>query len=120
MRDDFAPLLAWEVMRLAAVAHALRDPARLQILWLLVQRDDLCPYEFTEALALGQSQVSYHVRLLLEAVPLMQQRRNGWSHNRLAHSGLIARPRTLAPSSETLRVEVSRQAQKEAQDVTHC
>lgn len=121
-RGDLATLPQSEVVALAAVAHALSDPARVQILWLLEQRDELCTCEFEELLTLGQSRVSYHLRLLLDAGLLVRQRRGTWSHYRLARSGLIECLRTLAPRVETLHVEARSQAQKaqkEVQGVNH-
>lgn len=114
LRGDLATLPPPEVAMLTTVAHALSDPARVQILWLLEQREELCTCEFEELLALGQSRVSYHLRLLLEAGLLFRQRRGTWSHYRLARSGLIECLRALAP-----HVEARSQVQKEAQGVTH-
>jgi ArsR family transcriptional regulator, arsenate/arsenite/antimonite-responsive transcriptional repressor len=122
LRGDLTALPPSEVATLAAVAHALSDPVRVQILWLLEQRDELCTCEFEELLALGQSRVSYHLRLLLEAGLLVRQRRGTWSHYRLARSGLIECLRALAPHGETPHVEARSQVQKvrrEVQGVTH-
>src|SRR5512142_49610 len=108
-RGELAMLPPLEVATLTAVAHALSDPARVQILWLLEQREELCTCEFEELLALGQSRVSYHLRLLLDAGLLIRERRGTWSHYRLARSGLIECLRTLAPRVETLHVEARSQ-----------
>lgn len=97
-RGDLATLRPAEVTTLTAVAHALSDPVRLQILWLLEQREELCTCEFEEVLALGQSRVSYHLKLLLDAGLLVRRRRGTWNHYRLARRGLFACVRALAPS----------------------
>ena len=98
---DLALLPLPEVVTLTAVAQAVSDPARVQMLWLLEQRDELCTCEFEEALGLGQSRVSYHLRLLLDAGLVLRYRRGTWSHYRLARSGLIACLRALAPDVDT-------------------
>ncbi|HEX6541435.1 MAG TPA: helix-turn-helix transcriptional regulator [Ktedonobacterales bacterium] len=104
-RGELAMLPPPEAAILTAIAHALSDPARVQILWLLEQREELCTCEFEELLALGQSRVSYHLRLLLDAGLLVRERRGTWSHYRLARSGLIECLRALIPRVEPLSVE---------------
>jgi ArsR family transcriptional regulator, arsenate/arsenite/antimonite-responsive transcriptional repressor len=98
LRGELATLPPSEVATLAAVAHALSDPARVQILWLLEQCEELCTCEFEEVLALGQSRVSYHLRLLLEAGLVVRHRCGTWSHYRLARSGRIECLRALSPA----------------------
>ncbi|MGZ3678357.1 MAG: ArsR/SmtB family transcription factor, partial [Ktedonobacterales bacterium] len=112
-RGDLAMLPPAEVTTLTAVAHALSDPARLQMLWLLEQREELCTCEFEEVLALGQSRVSYHLKLLLDAGLLVRRRRGTWNHYRLARRGLLACVRALVPSVAATN-EV--QTEKETQD----
>ncbi|HEX9038548.1 MAG TPA: metalloregulator ArsR/SmtB family transcription factor [Ktedonobacterales bacterium] len=118
-RGDLATLPPPEVTALTTVAHALSDPARVQILWLLEQCEDLCVCEVEEALALGQSRVSYHLRLLLEAGLLVRQRRGAWSHYRLARSGLIECLRALVPHVEIPSVGAGSQEPKEVAGVHH-
>lgn len=105
---DLAMLPPTEVATLTAVAHALSDPTRVQILWLLEQREGLCTCEFEELLGLGQSRVSYHLKLLLDAGLLLRHNLGTWSHYRLARSGLIECLRALAS-----RVDSFNAAQKE-------
>ena len=104
-RGELTMLPPPEVATLTAIAHALSDPERVQILWLLEQREELCTCEFEELLTLGQSRVSYHLRLLLDAGLLVRQRRGTWSHYRLARSGLIECLRALAPHVEAPSVK---------------
>jgi len=62
--------------------HALSDPTRLQLLQLL-RGGERCVCELTDALAAGQSRLSFHLRTLKEA-GLVQDRREGrWVYYRL-------------------------------------
>ena len=97
-RGDLALLPPPDVVLVTAAAHALSDPARVQILWLLTQRGELCTCEFEELLALGQSRVSYHLKLLVDAGLIVRTRRGTWSHYRLARGDLLHCLRALAPS----------------------
>jgi len=87
------------VARLARVAKALSDPIRLGMLDVMVQgraccglpdtvergvpgaADPLgiCVCEFQEHFGLGQSKVSYHVRVLKEAGLVSEETRGKWS-----------------------------------------
>ncbi len=97
VRGDLDMLPPTDVDMVTAAAHAMSDPARVQILWLLTQRDELCTCEFEELLGLGQSRVSYHLKLLVDAGLLVRTRRGTWSHYRLARSDLLHSLRALAP-----------------------
>lgn len=111
-RGDLAMLPLSEVATLTTVAQAVSDPARVQILWLLEQRDELCTCEFEELLGLGQSRVSYHLRLLLDAGLVIRYRRGTWSHYRPMRNGLIACLRALVPRVDTLAIEAGSEAQR--------
>lgn len=66
---------------------ALANETRLRALMLLVATGELCVCDLTDALQLGQPQVSRQLGLLREA-GLVSARRDGrWVHYRL-HSGL--------------------------------
>jgi ArsR family transcriptional regulator len=114
-RGDLAMLPQLEVATLTSIAQALSDPARVQILWLLEQRDELCTCEFEELLALGQSRVSYHLKLLVEAGLLVREKRGTWSHYQLARRGLIDCLRALAPH---LTAPIGTQTEEETLDGT--
>jgi ArsR family transcriptional regulator, arsenate/arsenite/antimonite-responsive transcriptional repressor len=88
-RGDLAVLPASEAWALASVAKALSDPIRVQIVHLLDQRPDLCTCEFEELLGLGQSRVSYHLKLLLDAGIITRETYGTWSHYRLRTPHLL-------------------------------
>jgi ArsR family transcriptional regulator len=71
------------IARMADAANALSDPIRLQMLSLLSQCEDLCTCEFSELLELGQSKVSYHLNILLQAGLVSRENHGTWSHYRL-------------------------------------
>ena len=63
---------------------ALSDETRLQIMTLLLERDELCVCDFVGSLGLTQSKVSRHLRYLYNA-GLVQDRREGlWMHYRIS------------------------------------
>jgi len=51
---------------LVKIFKALSDPARIKIVKLL-EKKDMCVCELKEALGIGQSNVSHHLRILKEA-----------------------------------------------------
>lgn len=83
-------LPAHEVDELASVAKALSDPIRLQMVHLLGQCPDLCTCEFEGVLGLGQSNVSYHLKILLDAGIVEREVFGTWSHYRLRASGILS------------------------------
>lgn len=85
-----------EVNTLAVVTKALSDPIRLQMLYLLRQRPDLCTCEFEVLLDLGQSKVSYHLKILLDAGLATRESVGTWSHYRLRDSQILAQVQGLA------------------------
>ena len=88
-RGDLALLSASEASALANMAKAVSDPIRVQIVHLLEQRPDLCTCEFEELLGLGQSRVSYHLKLLLDAGVITRETYGTWSHYRLRTPHLL-------------------------------
>jgi ArsR family transcriptional regulator len=70
--------------QLAVTFKALSDETRLQIMTLLLDREELCVCDFVEALHLTQSKASRHLRYLYHA-GLVQDRREGlWMHYRIS------------------------------------
>jgi ArsR family transcriptional regulator len=87
------------VLRLAFIAKALSDPIRLQMLDLMAQGRSccglpdpvgrgvpgaeepigICVCEFQEHLGIGQSKVSYHLRVLKEAGLVSEETRGKWN-----------------------------------------
>jgi len=63
---------------------ALADETRLQILWLLMAKEELCVCDIMRALGITQSKASRHLRYLFN-VGLVSDRREGvWMNYRLA------------------------------------
>ncbi len=94
-----------EAKRLAAVASALGDPIRLQIVHLLGQHADLCTCEFEEVFGLGQSRVSYHLRILLEAGIVARETHGTWSHYSLRDPRILDQVRALVGRATAARGE---------------
>jgi ArsR family transcriptional regulator, arsenate/arsenite/antimonite-responsive transcriptional repressor len=70
--------------QLADTFKALSDETRLQIMTLLLDREELCVCDFVETLGLTQSKVSRHLRYLYNA-GLVDDRREGlWMHYRIS------------------------------------
>lgn len=90
---------ATETARLTLVAKALSDPIRLQMLDVMAQGraccglpepsergvpgagdpEGICVCDFQEHFSLGQSKVSYHLRVLREAGIVREEQRGKWS-----------------------------------------
>lgn len=69
---------------LADTFKALSDETRLQMMTLLLEREELCVCDFVGALGLTQSKASRHLRYLYHA-GLVEDRREGlWMHYRLS------------------------------------
>ena len=69
---------------LADTFKALSDETRLQIMTLLLDREELCVCDFVGALGLTQSKASRHLRYLYNA-GLVEDRREGlWMHYRVS------------------------------------
>jgi ArsR family transcriptional regulator len=75
--------------RQAALFHALSDPRRLTILSHL-QAGEQCVCHLQEAIDLGQSLLSFHLKTLREAGLVVSRREGRWMHYRLAPAGLAA------------------------------
>jgi ArsR family transcriptional regulator, arsenate/arsenite/antimonite-responsive transcriptional repressor len=66
--------------KIAAVAHALSDPIRVEMLQMLSRQDDICACHFQTALGLSQSKASYHLRILVDTGVIRRESRGTWSH----------------------------------------
>ena len=70
--------------KLVDTFKALSDETRLQIVTLLLDREELCVCDFVGALGLTQSKASRHLRYLYNA-GLVEDRREGlWMHYRVS------------------------------------
>jgi len=63
---------------IAAAFHALADPRRLQLLHLLLTRDELCVCELLGVLELSPSNLSFHLNVLRQAGFLRSRRQGRW------------------------------------------
>ena len=89
-----------EAVELERVFKALADRYRVKMLNTLITAGggEVCVCEFTEALPLKHSTVSYHLRQLVDAGVIMRERRGTYADYRLAPgaldrvAGLIAPP----------------------------
>ena len=58
----------------------LADEARLQMLWLLFNHDELCVCDFMEVLDITQSKASRHLRTLFHAGLVADRREGLWAY----------------------------------------
>ena len=61
----------------------LSDPTRLEIVKLVMARQDVCVCELTEQLSMSQPKVSRHLALLRNLSILLDQRQGQWVYYRL-------------------------------------
>lgn len=61
----------------------LSDPTRLDILKIVMSKDNVCVCEITEALNLSQPKISRHLALLRNLSILLDQRKGQWVYYRL-------------------------------------
>ncbi len=74
---EFAAHLRW--------AQALSDPNRLLAVYLLQRGKELCACEIQAATGLSHATVSHHMKLLVEAGIVTEDRRGKWRYYRLTH-----------------------------------
>jgi ArsR family transcriptional regulator len=84
---------------LAARLKAIADPARLQLLSLLLASPGLeaCTCNLTEPLGLSQPTVTHHLRRLLEAGLVTAERRGVWTYYRVVPDALTTLAGALTP-----------------------
>ena len=70
----------------AKVFKALCDPKRLAILELL-RSGEKCACVLIDKLDMGQSAVSYHMKILCESGIVTSRQEGKWTHYRLSESG---------------------------------
>lgn len=71
-------------VRAAALFQALSDEKRLRILTMLASGGERCVCELTEALDVGQSLLSFHLKTLKDAGLVTDRRDGRWVHYALA------------------------------------
>lgn len=74
------PLDAQAAVALANQLKALADPARLQLLSIVLARESACICDLTEPVGLSQPTVSHHMKILVEAGLLRREKRGKWVH----------------------------------------
>jgi ArsR family transcriptional regulator len=79
-----------EAIELELVFKALADRHRVKILNTLIAAggNEVCVCEFTDALPLKQSTVSYHLKQLVDAGLVLRQRRGTFAYYRIAPGAL--------------------------------
>ena len=79
-----------EAVELEQVFKALADRHRVKILNTLIAAgsEEVCVCEFTEALPLKQSTVSYHLKQLVDAGLILRERRGTFAYYRVAPGAL--------------------------------
>jgi ArsR family transcriptional regulator len=76
--------------KLARSLRAIADPARLRLISLVAAHDgqEACVCDLTEPLGLGQSTVSHHLKVLVDAGILSRDKRGSWAYYRLVPRAL--------------------------------
>ena len=70
-----------EAQRMAAVAHALADPVRIQLVDVLRRHaGQVCVCELVPLFDLGQPTVSHHLKVLRDAGIVASERRGLWAY----------------------------------------
>ena len=73
-------------MKKARIFKAFCDENRLKILELLAH-GEMCACKLQEELAVGQSTLSHHMRILCDAEVVTPRRDGKWTHYSLNHNG---------------------------------
>ena len=96
----------------------LADEARLQILWLLFNHEELCVCDIMEALGTTQSKTSRHLANLRHAGLVVDRREGAWSY----YSIRPAADELECAVLEILRVKLAKQrgATKLLRDLSTC
>jgi len=69
---------------------ALADQKRLQILYELCQRGNTCVCDLSEFVAMPQSKLSYHLKILLDANLIKKETKGIWNYYELNESEMSA------------------------------
>ena len=74
------PLDAEAAVALASQLKALADPARLQLLSIVLASGSACICDLTAPVGLSQPTVSHHMKVLVDAGLLHREKRGKWVH----------------------------------------
>jgi len=93
------PITATQAADLARILKALADPVRLQIVSIVAahENSEACVCELTDHLGLSQPNISYHLKLLVDAGIFTRDKRGVWSYYTLQPAALNAISAVLAP-----------------------
>lgn len=82
---------------LAKSLKALADPARLRLISIVAASEgqEACVCDLTEPIGLGQSTVSHHLKILMDAGFLTRSKRGTWAYYRLVPGSLDSISRLL-------------------------
>ena len=75
---------------LARMFKALADPARVKILAMLLNADEVCACDFAATIAKTAATTSHHLRLLREAGLVATEKRGTWVYYRVVPERLAA------------------------------
>jgi ArsR family transcriptional regulator len=89
------PTATLDVPRIAQVCNALADEARVEIISRLLDGEK-CVCDLTDALATGQSRLSYHLKVLKDAGLVTDRRAGRWSYYTLARDAFLEAEELLA------------------------
>ncbi|MGP4078699.1 ArsR/SmtB family transcription factor [Pseudalkalibacillus sp. R45] len=62
---------------------AIADKKRLQLMYLLTQKGEICVCDLVEMMEMPQSKLSYHLKILLDAGIITRETRGTWSYYKL-------------------------------------
>ncbi|MGM7702731.1 ArsR/SmtB family transcription factor [Pseudalkalibacillus sp. Hm43] len=62
---------------------ALADKKRLQVMYLLTQKGEICVCDLVDMMEMPQSKLSYHLKILLDAGIITRETRGTWSYYQL-------------------------------------
>ncbi|WP_221566759.1 metalloregulator ArsR/SmtB family transcription factor [Alkalihalobacillus sp. TS-13] len=62
---------------------AIADKKRLQLMYLLTQKGEICVCDLVEMMEMPQSKLSYHLKILLDAGVITRETRGTWSYYKL-------------------------------------
>ena len=76
--------------KLARTLKVIADPARLRLISMIAAQEkaEACACDLTEPLGLGQSTVSHHLKILVEAGILAREKRGSWAYFSLVPGAL--------------------------------
>ncbi|WP_261130331.1 metalloregulator ArsR/SmtB family transcription factor [Bacillus sp. Marseille-Q3570] len=69
--------------RYEAKFKAIADKKRLQLMYLLTQKSEICVCDLVEMMEMPQSKLSYHLKILLDAGIITRETRGTWSYYKL-------------------------------------